>query len=327
MPPHKRRSGNQSRGTGGARRRRTINKAAGDNVTGDGPAHKFLFECPACGAAADAKPPQSGGKWSIGSFSVACPAGGECLRGIAKAVGAPNGGALLADPRRYLGHLARERSPASGEPAPLPSHAALAGCLSRLLSESAPLRYLLKDRGLSLEIIRKHRLGWDGEAFTLPVADVRTGEIVNLRRRKWPDPWPNGSRYRGLRGRGSGLYPNVPSSGPLLLCAGEFDALVCRRHGLLAFTSTSGSGTRWRAEWNELVAGRSVAVVFDADPREEAQAASRAAQLREAGADAWVVRLSRAGLRPKEDLTDWFVTHGRSAKDLRAVVNRARRQR
>gem|GEM_PF-4445777 len=187
--------------------------------------------------------------------------------------------------------------------------------------------YLLGARGLSLKTIRKYGLGWDGEAFTLPITDVRTGELVNLRLRKWPDPWPDGSRYRGLRGRGSGLYPNVPSSGPLLLCAGEFDALVCRRHGLPAVTSTSGSGTRWRAEWNDLVAGRPVAVVFDADPREEAQAESRAAQLREAGADAWVVRLSRAGLGPKEDLTDWFVKHRRSAADLRAVVNRARPSR
>jgi hypothetical protein len=305
-------------------------------LTGDASVNKFQFACPVCGGQhgdavrkvdRDGRP-----RWLVSCWDCqdACTSE-RYLRALIDAVGAPNGGALLHDPPRYLGHLARNESGRAGsssrEPALLPSHAALAGWHSRLLSESRPLGYLLTDRGLSLEIIRRNALGWDGEAFALPVADVRTGEIVNLRRRRWPQPWPDGSRYRGLRGRGSALYPSVPTSGPLLLCAGEFDALVGRRHGLPAFTSTSGSGTRWRAEWNDRVVGRRVAVVFDADPREEAQAESRAAQLREAGADAWAVRLSRTGLGPKQDLTDWFVTHRRSATDLRVVVNRARRQR
>jgi hypothetical protein len=327
VSPKKGRPGSQSRDPGSARRRRTINTAT-EKGTAMAVTHKFQYTCPVCDGRdkLTVERKRDGRGWWVNCWS--CPGGGDYLRALAAAVDAPSG-ELLEDPLRWLVDLAVGESRVSREPAPLPFPAELAGWYSDLLGSPGPLAYLLNERGLSREVIERYQIGWDGEAFTLPVWDVRTGKLINLRRRRWPRPWPDGSRYRGLRGRpGRVLYPNVPPDGPLVLCAGEFDALVCRRHGLsTTITVCSGSGTDWSGDWNDLVAGRKVAVVFDADPREEAQAESRAAQLREAGADSWVVRLSSEGLKPKEDLTDWFVTHGRTGARLRRAMNEARRRR
>ena len=76
-----------------------------------------------------------------------------------------------------------------------------------------------------------------------------------------------------------------------------------------------------------MVKGRRVAVLFDADPREEEQTVSRAAELRREGADAWPVRLTEAGLSDGEDVTDWFVKYGRTRDDLLRLINRERGQR
>ena len=219
---------------------------------------------------------------------------------------------------------------------PLPSRGSVAGWHSRLLSEDGPLDYLLNERGLTERTLRKHQIGWDGEAITIPVFNVRDrDELVNLRRRRWPDPWfdrrkDKEVRYRGLRGRtmengGIQPYPSIPKLGRLVLCAGEFDALILRRHKFPAFTVTSGAATKWSKAWDTLIAGRLVAVMFDADESEESAAESRAAELRAAGAKAWPVYLSRTGLGPKEDATDWFVKHGRTAENLSEVIRAARR--
>lgn len=295
---------------------------------------KLKFACPLCGGADKGDATYKLGRdgrlrWFLGCW--ACPPDRYPAL-LAERVGAPGGGALLDDPQRWLVGLATPAGTGHREPEPLPSVGTVAGWHSRLLADRLALHYLRKQRGITKPVIERYGLGWDGEAFTLPVRDIRTGELVNVRRRRWPHPWPGGSRYRGLRGRtlengGIQPYPDVPPAGPLILCAGDFDALILRRHRLPGVTVPAGSGVRWKADWNDVVAGRPIAVVFDADPREEAQAESRAAQLREAGAQAWVVRLSQAGLRHKEDITDWFITYGRGAGDFKRLLNQSSKSR
>lgn len=140
-----------------------------------------------------------------------------------------------------------------------------------------------------------------------------------------------GVKYRGLAGRtlengGVTVYPALPD-GPLILVAGEFDALVLLSHGLPGISVTTGAATRLRQEWAWMVKDRRVVVIYDADPREQEQAVSRAAELRRAGAeDAWPVRLSEAGLSGGEDVTDWFVKYGRSRDALLRLIKRERKE-
>jgi len=240
---------------------------------------------------------------------------GEYLRALAVEVGAPGGGALLEDPHRYLAHLATG-PPRRSRPAELPSAAMRKGQHERLLSNRVALRYLRKERGLSLATIRRYRLGYDGEAITIPV--WHDGEVVNVRRRFLdPDADP---KILGLAGRPAELYPAPPEGRAWLLGEGEWDVLLALQKGLPAVTSTAGA--HWSSEWDALVVGKRIAVVYDVGSL--AAATRRAAELRAAGAaEAWPVDL---GLAHGEDLTDWFVKYGRSAERLKRLIRRERGQ-
>ncbi len=292
------------------------------------PDTKFVYSCPVCGDNAGEKHGviiRRLDGWSISCLR--CPGGGDYLRELREAVGCDaNGYALLDDPLTHLSDLIQQSLPPSS-PAALPTPAQVAGWHERLMSSGAPLEYLLAERGLSEEIIARCKLGWDGAAFTLPIYSVRKRQLVNLRRRSWPSPFPNGARYLGLPGRtkrngGVQLYPDVPHRGGLLVCGGEMDALVARSHGLPGITCTAGVATAWLRSWNRLIAGRNVVVAYDVG--EEAHAERRVKALRDAGANAWAVDLGSTGLGEKEDLTDWFVRHGRDADGLRTLARKTR---
>jgi hypothetical protein len=298
--------------------------------TSTGTPQAFHFECLLCGhAKGRANVSASSGEWVISCWSCTQS---SYLFELAEALEVHGGGyTLKEDPRRYLEQYITAEGARPSEPAALPSEYDIRGWRQMLLEDDDAMTYLRRARGLNSEVIAKAALGYDGQAFIIPIKDVRTRELVNVRRRFWPKLPASGAKYQGLAGRtidtgGVTVYPGLPP-GPLVLVAGEFDALVLWRHRLPGITVTSGAATRWRDEWAWMVVDRRVAVIFDADPREEDQAVSRAAELRRAGAEAWPVRLSTAGLSNGEDISNWFVDQGRSRGELLAVINRERRPR
>jgi hypothetical protein len=252
---------------------------------------------------------------------------GSYLFDLARAIGLRDPFALKEYPHRYLAPYIRRHRSRPTKPDPLPSEDDLRAWRRMLRNDPDVMRYLLAERGLSKRVVEQARLGFDGHAITIPIYDVRTRELVNLRRRFLKSP-VSGAKYRGLAGRtiengGVTVYPFL-TPGPLILVAGEFDALALLSHQLPGISVTTGAATRWRQEWSWIAKGRRIAVVYDAHPREQEQAVSRAAELRREGADAWPVRLTEAGLSNGEDVTDWFVKYGRTRADLLRLINRER---
>jgi DNA primase len=190
------------------------------------------------------------------------------------------------------------------------------------------LAYLSVARGLTDETTRHYELGYDStaNAITLPVRDDNNALLGIKRRFVAADANPKAVNSRGL----AALYPLAVFDDDLatvVLCEGEFDALLLNQHGIPAVTTTTGTGG-WdkHPKWAQWFVGRHVAVIYDAGSYE--LAAVRAAQLRREGAKrAWPVDLLLAGLKPKEDPTDWFVAYARSADDLRDFINSERRRR
>lgn len=278
---------------------------------------RIEFYCAVCGHEADATYTDKLGRpeWLIGSHNIRCrERGGKCLVELAAHLGttAPD---LKNDPRPYLGSARGRRR--EGPPAPLPNGGTIDGWHSRLLATREPLAYLIDGRGLSLETVGRHRIGWDGRHLTFPIFGAG-GDLLNLQRRLPVD----GAAMRGLFRRGSQLYPDVPRRGPLLLVAGELDALLGRQHGLRAVTTTCGA--RVPDALLPPLAGRTVAIAFDVG--EEAAAETTAAKLRVAGSEAWVVRLGLLGLPEKGDLSDYLRAEG-SAAEVRTLVRDERRRR
>lgn len=285
----------------------------------------FDFACPLCdGVKGRANISTRSGEWVISCWSCSQ---GSYLFDLAEALRVPGGGyTLKEDPRKYLAPYIRRRVKRAVEPDPLPSSDDIRAWCRMRRNDPDVMRYLLAERGLNKRVVERARLGYDGRAVTIPIFDVRARELVNLRRRYWPNPPVSGGKYRGLAGRTATVYPWL-SPGSLILVAGEFDALVLLSNGLPGISVTTGAATRWRQEWDWIAKGRRMVVIYDADPREQEQAISRAAELRRAGADAWPVRLTKAGLSNGEDVTDFFTKHGRSANDLLRLINSERNPR
>lgn len=285
----------------------------------------FDFECPLCGGGKGrANISTRTGEWVISCWSCSQS---SYLFELAEAilpVGQRDAYALKEDPRKYLAPYIRRNVRHAAIPDPLPSADDIRAWCQMRRNDPDAMRYLLAERGLNKRVVERARLGYDGRAVTIPIYDVRTRELVNLRRRYWPNPPASGGKYRGLAGRPATVYPFLPD-GPLILVAGEFDALVLLSHGLPGISVTTGAATRWRQEWNWIAKGRRMVVMYDADPREQEQARDRAAELRRAGADAWPVRLTEAGLRGGEDVTDFFTKRGGSKAALLSLINRERK--
>ncbi len=184
----------------------------------------------------------------------------------------------------------------------------------------------LYKRGLSDETCDKYLLGL--EPFARPrlvIPLFRDGVLVNVKRRFLDTGDPN-EKYKAVSGRPHVLYPRVlPTTRKLVVCEGEFDALVARQNGLAAVTGTAGMYT-WRDEWTEQLRGcQRVDIVFDAGPGPYAEARKLVKRLQDGGIqDAFAVRLARAGLEPGEDLTDWFAKYKRTRRDLRRLIDKQR---
>jgi hypothetical protein len=277
--------------------------------------------------------------WFVSCKTARCEAlNGDYLGLLAKQINAPNGWALKEDPLRWLdtagllnGQTGRRGGSDREDP---PSIAHVEGWHAHLLTHRRALAYLT-GRGLSHQTIDRLKIGYarPGEqpepwrqyaAFTLPM--LRRGEVVAFFKRFWPE-LPDNQRgkpvkYVGLGGQPHRLYPALPRRADPILCAGFLDAPLGRQHGLPTVASTSGASLP--TELVRRFEGRRVAVVYDVG--EEEAAAKTVEHLRHAGArEAWTVDLARAGLEDGEDLTDWFRTYGRTAGELRELVDRARR--
>lgn len=289
------------------------------NGTSEQRSDEFYFECPLCDKLKGrANISEGTGEWVISCWSCT---DASYLFDLAETLGVHGGGWMLKeDPRKYLAPYITRESNRPSEPSPLPMSDDISAWREMLHEEPKAMRYLLHERDLSRAIIAKYALGYDGRAFTLPILDVRTRKLGNLKRRFWPRLPASGVKYMGKRGREATLYPGLPATGPLVLCEGELDALVLRRWRLPSVTVTTGMATRWRSEWGD-VDGRRIAVLYDAGKRGQQQAANRVAELRRMGADAWVVRLGNTGMKDGEDVTDWFVTYGRTRSHLINFMN------
>jgi hypothetical protein len=224
---------------------------------------------------------------------------------------------------RQLGPPLSRRREGRRKVDPPPSIGLVGGWHSRLQTAEHQdvLRWLTDERGLTLETIKRYRLGYDGEAVVFPVYDA-AGSLVYVKRRYWPSPWFTNRKGKKVwkrtpDGVSAQLYPNMPRGAWLLLCEGELDALLARQHRLPAVTTTCG--VQLPDELVPRFAGRDVAVAYDHGGQ---QAGARTAEkLRLGEARAWAVDLGLPN--DGDDLTDWFLTYGRTRARLIRLIRRA----
>jgi hypothetical protein len=276
--------------------------------------------------------------WAIGSHSDRCPRGADCLAAIAEQFGCPSAAELKFDPRPWLAGQSTTARRRQGPPQAFPTSRERLR-FRRAARNGDPLRYLTVERGLDRGTIARYGIGYGRVAgrapgFVLPVygeadplVDDSPARLVQIMIRHWPNPWRliSGGKRRAqrlsvLRGRSAGLYPNVPHDFAIL-CEGGFDALIGRQHGLPTVTTTCGATLP--EPLADRFVGIDVAVIYDVG----ANTRRTVERLRAAGAgQVSVVDLATAGLEDGEDMTDWFVSYGRTAADLRRLIRHAGRR-
>jgi hypothetical protein len=195
----------------------------------------------------------------------------------------------------------------------LPDPARVDGWHSALASSPDRLEWFEYKRGITLETLRKHNIGWDGSRYTIPVYDEK-GEIVNIRRYS-PGGEPKVINWPG-HGSPARLYPLttlMDNPHEVIFCEGEFDTIYGLQEGVHAITSTSGVRTRWRDEWSSWFEGRVVYLCLDRDKEGRRSSRKLTEALSSVASEVRVIDLPYP-FGSKKDLTDYFLDGGTASR-------------
>lgn len=182
-------------------------------------------------------------------------------------------------------------------------------------------------RGFTEDTLRRFELGWDGERVTIPVRD-ENGKLVNVRRYARDSKGESGKMLPLMTGAGpdvtTRLYPMPPAMfGEVLLVEGEWDAILAQQYGFTEAMSVTAGAGNWNPSLTALFAGRTVIIAYDNDDAGRKGAIRVASILASADQGTNVRILQIPNLPSKGDITDFFVEQGRSADELRALMDDA----
>jgi putative DNA primase/helicase len=189
------------------------------------------------------------------------------------------------------------------------------------------------------------------DRVAIPIRDV-DGMLVNIRLYK-----PGAKQYKIISFAkttgGSRLFPAIPldaeilsekqlmrtpqdttsPSPTIILCEGESDTICALSHGFNAITQTSKLKS-FPSEQAEIFRGRDIVIAYDADEPGQKYAAFAAQALAGVATSirtiVWpsFMGLDESGGVPKkhgQDLTDFFVRHGKTADDFMELIIAAKR--
>ena len=189
------------------------------------------------------------------------------------------------------------------------------------------MRWFEVKRGYTRATVERFQLGWNGQRVTIPVRD-EAGKLVNVRLYLRDASGEQGKMLPLMTGAGSDvttrLFPMDPSvPDEVLLVEGEWDAIICRQHGLEeAMSMTIGAGN-WNPTFTPLFADRTVTIAYDNDDAGNKGAVRVANILTSAEQGTRVRILHIPNLPPKGDVTDFFVEQNRTVEELRQLIDEA----
>lgn len=209
---------------------------------------------------------------------------------------------------------------------PLPGEGRIEEYVQNLLAAPRHLKTIVEERGLSVETIKEYQIGYCSadSRFTIPVRDA-DGVLVNVRMYR-PDAKEARQKMRSWsEGHGEGrlfLPDALKKYDEIVVTEGEMDCLIGRQNDLPTMTHTSGASV-WKDEWSPLFQGKTVFFCYDLDKaghEGSLKAANKVSQYAEA---VYIMRLP-GGVKGF-DVTDYFVNHGYTESDFRALMDESRK--
>lgn len=191
------------------------------------------------------------------------------------------------------------------------------------------IEWALSRRGVGEEMLSRAQIGVSGKQWTFPVRQRGTWLQV-----KFIEYLPDGDKkVTQTPGARAQLWPaaflqNEPTL-PVLLCEGEWDALLAEQESEGRYVAVTGTGGANTPPVDlSMLAGREVFIAYDCDEAGREGAQKVAERLRTVGAEVHVLDLVRLGLPFTQnhgaDITDFFRRHAGSADKLAAEFDRLR---
>jgi len=192
----------------------------------------------------------------------------------------------------------------------------------KLLKEPKALDFLKNIRGISLDTVKRFKLGFHNGRLAIPITNV-AGKYINVR--LYSSKAKTSAKVMSF-GSGYGaaaIYPIENLSKPdILLCEGELDCLIANDLGFNAITITGGAQT-WKREWNTLFLDKDVAICYDVDAAGRQGSHKIAEELKNYANTVKVIHLPISTKEiPNGDLTDYIISMGCTGKDLETLINK-----
>ncbi|MCF6147323.1 MAG: DUF927 domain-containing protein [Candidatus Kuenenia sp.] len=187
---------------------------------------------------------------------------------------------------------------------------------NQLLKNETVLKTFQGRYGLSVETIQKYLIGYQNEHYVVPIAADEPG--------KWALKEHKGGQTKGSKAT---LYPSgiIKEGLPYIIIAeGEFKALLLNQMGFPAVSGTAGAGT-WKREWNAFFQGHNVIIAYDNDDGGREGTELVINNLKGAAKSVKVIEWpSSMDSADKKDVTDFFISMGRTATDFQQLIDNAK---
>lgn len=188
---------------------------------------------------------------------------------------------------------------------------------NNLKNNERALSYLHEKRGISNETINRFMIGYDEihDRYIIPIRN-KEGQCVNVRKYSIsgkPKMLPYAIGYGHNR-----LFPiNNIECDDVLLCEGEWDALLAIQNGFNGITFTGGANSKPK-EYAHLFTDKKVAICYDNDKAGKDGANGMLVALEEYAMSVKIIGLPVD--EEKEDITDYFVKYKYNKEDLRKLI-------
>ena len=213
----------------------------------------------------------------------------------------------------------------NGRPPEEITEAKVNGWSSSLMTNEVALDELITSRGITTKTVSEYEIGWDLDrnCYTIPVRSAE-GDILNLRRYTLR-PTAGRRKIWGVEGMNQPrLYPiRSLAAEEIIVCEGEWDALITSQHGFPAITKT-GAALVWNAKWSPDFKGKIVYLCHDCD--ETGQDANRkiGRALLKFAHEIRVMRLPYPIVEKNgKDLTDWWLEHASDTGSFKRLMEEA----
>lgn len=180
-------------------------------------------------------------------------------------------------------------------------------------------KFLVEERGISIEVIKRRKIGHDGQRFTIPIYN-QYGKCVNIRR--YLKDAPGSDKMLNWReGYGQArLYPvDALAQKILFLHEGEWDTLLQESESFGAITQTAGAGT-WFSEWTPVFKDKIVYICYDCDEAGRKGAQKVATHLSGVASEVRILTLPLSGSKDDKDITDFYLRHQKTASDFMELL-------